>query len=159
MKKSTIFSLMLIITVLCVSLTGCVTFRDHIDNIDDENVSSIEIYDLRESQFSESGFYENVDSVYTLDETIHSDFLDDLAKIQFSDTLILFAASDPSFYYGDWVVRINFTDGSYRFVSCGGYGETFDKDGNGIDSDHYGCDDEVWEHLIASYIPEEIFAQ
>lgn len=158
MKKHSAFSLLLILAALTILLTGCVTLRNHFDDIDPDEVSSIDIYDLRETSGDESGFYEDVVPVYTLEETIHSDFLDSLAEIEFTDTLILLpVAVDPSFYYGDWVVRINFSDNSYRLISSQGYGESFDADGKKTDSDHYGCDDEVWEQFISQYLPEEIF--
>ena len=148
----------IVLTVLAISLSGCVTLRNRIDDIDVKNVSSINIYDLRESSDHESGFYEKIAPVYTLEETIFNDFFDTLDEIVFTDTLILLpVAADPSFYYSSWVVRINFSDGSYRFISCGGYGESFDSSGNITNRNHYGCDYDEWEQFIVKYLPVELY--
>lgn len=157
-KRRSVISLILIIPALIILLTSCITLRNYYDDIDTDEVSSIDIYDLREASNRESGFYENIDPVHTLDETQHGEFLKSLAKIEFTDVLILFPmAIDPSFYYGDWVVRINYFDGSYKFISSFGYGESFDADGQRTDSDHYGCDSEVLEQFISQYLPEDVF--
>ncbi len=78
--------------------------------------------------------------------------MSDFSKVKFSDTIIIVLASiDPSFYYGEWVIRINFTDGLYSFYSCGGYGETYDAEGDRVSTTHFSCDYDVLENLISDY--------
>lgn len=149
--------LILLLVAMPVLFTGCITLRFHYDDINADQISSIAIYDLRESSDFGSGFYENTEPVYTLEEAQKEPFLEALAKIEFKDTLVLLPVPfDPSFDYGKWVVRINYTDGSYQLISCGGYGETFDANGETTDGNHYGCDDVVWEEFICDYVPAEI---
>lgn len=78
------------------------------------------------------------------------------SKLEFDSAIVIvLAAVDPSFYYGEWVVKIQFTDQSYTFYSCGGFGETFDADGNRIDLTHFSCDREQLEELIKKYCSVE----
>ena len=155
MKKLISLILALFITV---SLCACVTFRMKINDIEPGDVVSIEIYRITDPENRSwwKKFYEIYDPVYTLAEYEKKPFLEDLGKIQFGDTIILIAATDPGFSYGEWVARVNMTNGNSRFISCGGHGETIDKDGNFVESDHYGCDDEEWNELISKYLPKDI---
>ncbi len=119
MKKRTVCLLALLVSALSVLLVGCVTQRTHHDDIESDTVASIEIYDLRNTTYYSAGFDDHLDPVYALEEDQLDAFLTDLAEIEFSDTLILLPVpTDPSFEYDEWVVRINYTDGSYRFISC-----------------------------------------
>lgn len=148
-----------LIVLLCFTLllSGCITVERNFE-IDESSVSSIEIYDLREYNESTWDFYKHVDPDYTLKKELHGEFLDDLGKIEFTDTKVLLPIPmDPSFEYGSWTVRINYTNGDYRFISHAGYGETYNEDGSIVDSDHYGCNYEEWIGLIEKYLPEHIF--
>jgi hypothetical protein len=149
--------LSLLITMLL--LTSCIIIPLYkVYNFDNETVSSIDIYDLRGDENCYSGFWEEKSPVYTVDENNKENFLSDLSHISFSDTLVItIAAIDPGFSYGDWVAKINFENGSYTFISYGGYGETFDENGEIIDSNHFSCDYDKWEEFISKYVPEEIF--
>ena len=83
-------------------------------------------------------------------------FLEKLKQIKFEDVVPLFMPSDPSFeYYGFYVVRFQFEDGSYKFLSSGGYNEMFNSEGKCIEADHYSCDDEQWIRLIHSFAGED----
>ena len=87
-----------------------------------------------------------------------ADFLSDLSNIQFSDTIIIaIAAVDPSFYYDDWVTRINYTDGSFSLISCDGFGESYDANDQVTDRNHFGCDNDEWKQFIGKYVPYDIF--
>ena len=125
-----------------------------INDISEADLSSIQIYKISDPEDRVSGFHETIDPIATLDPSRHSEFLDGLAKLKFSDTIILLAASDPSFNYGAYVVRLNFTDGSFRLISDSGYGETYDANGEYLTSDHYNCDDEDWMALLTPYLPD-----
>ena len=122
-----------------------------------EDVLSIDIYDLRGVQERTSSVLQNETPICTLEGEQIATFLGDLSEIQFSDHIIIvLAAIDPSFHYGKWVTRINFADGSYTYISDGGYNETYDANDQILDSNHYGCDDEEWEQLILSYLPSDV---
>ena len=154
MKPYKPFLLVLMIFVLIVSLSGCIIIplTKHYD-IPAEEVASVQFYDLRKPESSHySGFDAILEPTFTIPEENKEDFLDDFSKLKFSDSIVIvLAAIDPSFYYGDWVVRINFTNGQYTFYSCGGYGETFDAEGKSISSTHFSCDNEELENLVGKY--------
>lgn len=149
----------LILTAVILSLgictSGCIAIpiKKHYD-ISDEQVSSIQFYDLRDYSSPTGGFQKDTSPVHTLSEEEHSDFLTDFSKLTFSETrIIAIAAIDPGFDYGNWVVRINYTDGSYTFYSSGNYGETCNAEGKVIDATHFSCDSTELYHLILKYYP------
>lgn len=149
--------LLILSLIIFSSLTGCIIIpRYKYYNIDVDDVSSIEIYHLSENE----RWYGDIEEpgVYMIEEEEIDEFLDDLSDIRFSDHIIIvIAAIDPSFDYGEWVVRVNYIDGSYSFLSCAGYGEAYDQNNELIRSNHYGCDDEEWKQLIKRYVPVSIF--
>lgn len=144
---------------MVIFLSGCIMIPryKHYD-IDLENTSTIEIYDLRNNESHDSDFLETEAPVYIIEKEQMEDFLNDLCDIQFTDIIIItIAAIDPSFYYDDWVVRINYTNGSYSLISCGGYGETYNENNQVTNKNHYSCDEDEWEEFIGKYVPEDIF--
>lgn len=150
---------LLFVIMICsilFSLTACIIIplTKHYD-IPAEDVASVEFYDLSSLEDHYSGFDTLLDPVYTLPQAEIEAFLSDFSELEFTDTIIIMlAAIDPSFWYGDWVVRVNFENGQYTFYSSGGYGETFDADGNCISSTHFSCDDEALANLISKYYSE-----
>ena len=159
MKIKRICLVVILPVVLACFLSACIVIpvRKHY-RIAEESVSSVEIYDLNINGNYNSDFIKTEESVYTLEQDRVGDFLADLSKIRFSDTIIIsFTAVDPNFTYDQWVARINYTDGSYDLISCDGYGEAYDKNGELTDSNHLGCDNDQWKQFIAKYIPEDVF--
>ena len=158
MKPYKPFLLVLMIFVLIVSLSGCIIIplTKHYD-IPAEEVASVQFYDLRNQDSAHySGFNTILEPVYTIPEEDTEAFLDDFSRLKFSDAIVIvLAAIDPSFYYGDWVIRINFSNGQYTFYSCDGYGETFDAEGKRISSTHFSCDDEELKNLVIKYYETE----
>ena len=152
-----IFSATLLILALLLSLSSCIVIPIYKNfDLDPETVSSVQIYDLR---FGDSYYDDFLEQefllVHTLEASQTSDFLSDLAEIRFSKHLvIMIAAMDPSFHYGDWVVRVNYTSGAYSLISCDGYGTEYDANGELIKTHHFGCDREEWKDLIMRYIPQ-----
>lgn len=147
-----------VIIVTC-TMTSCIVIPlyEHFE-IDADTVASIEIYDLCGVDSLYGGFVETETPVYKIPPEEKTDFLNDLAKIRFSDAIIIvLAAIDPSFYYDEWTVRINYTDGSYELISSDGYGETYDNNGERIDSHHFGCDQEEWRTFVGKYVPKDTF--
>ena len=153
-----IFAALMPFVLICL-FCGCVIIpiNKHYDGLDSESVASVEFYDLRQSQTSYSGFLDTATPAYTLPEDQKEAFLADLAEIKFTDYIIIvIAAIDPSFYFGDWVVRVNYTDGSCDLLSNGGYNESYDPSGELSDSNHWSCDDGEWYAFIFKYIPQYI---
>lgn len=153
MKLSKRFLCALTALVLMVSLSSCIVIpRSKFYQISAEEVTSVQFYDLRNVKSGSSGFDKTCEPVYSVPEEDLEHFLHDFSRLEFTDTiLIVIAAIDPSFYYGDWVVRINFSNGQYTFYSCDGYGETFNSEGDCISSTHFSCDDKDLENLIDKY--------
>lgn len=159
MKTLKVFLISVLSLAILLSITGCVIIPLHKNyNLDSEEVASVEIYDLRNSETHYSNFLEAESPVYTVKKDKTADFLSDLSEIDFSDALIItIAAVDPSFEYGDWVVRINYADESFSLISCNGYGESYDSNGETADDNHFGCDNDEWNQFIGKYVPEDIF--
>ena len=153
----TIVCIFLLFCVL-VAFEGCIIIpRYRRYEIAAADVLSIEIYDLRGVQERTGSVLQNETPIYTLEGEQIATFLGDLSEIQFSDHIVIvLAAIDPSFHYGEWVARINFTDGSYTCISNAGYNETYDANDQFLDSNHYSCDNEEWVQLILSYLPSDV---
>lgn len=154
MKRYKSVLLVLMTLFLFVSLNGCIIIpmTEYYD-ISAEEVVSVQFYDLRNSESTVySGFDKDHEPDYTVPEEDKEKFLNDFSELKFSDTIVIaLAAIDPGFLYGDWVVRINFSNGQYTFYSCGAYGETFDAEGALVSSTHFACDAEDLEALIGKY--------
>lgn len=158
MKNYKQFLLVILCIVLLLSLSGCMVIPlSKYYVISEEEVASVQFYDLRgEESEHYAGFDKKCEPVYTLPAEEHQAFLDDFSEMKFSDTiLIVLAAVDPSFSYGDWVIRINFSNGQYTFYSSNGYGETYDGEGEFLSSTHFSCDEEELETLIRKFYTTE----
>ena len=149
----------IIIALVLTTLTSCVIIpRYKKFEIDSAKVTSIEIYDLCTVDTLYGNFVKTETPVYQIPTEQTNAFLKDLAQIRFSDALVIaLMAMDPSFYYDDWTIRINYTDGSFELISSDGHGQTFDANGQMTDYHHWGCDNEEWWNFIAKYVPEDIF--
>ena len=159
MKCIKIISLTVIFALISMSLSSCIVLNHKFDNIDKTNVTSIEIYDLRDDYSHGVGFYELMDPVYTLSPEQHDDFLDTLTKLKFTTVLIVIAANDPSLHYSDTMtVKINHSNGEFETVSPHGYAERYDPIEDSIHAWDYGsCDYSEWELLLKSVVPQEIY--
>ena len=157
MKRFLAFCLLF---TLAVSLSGCIIIPIHknFDDIDEDKVTSVQIYDLR-GESTEGKLPEDAVPVYTVPEDQKEAFFDDLAEIEFTDHIIIvLAAVDPSFSLGDWVVRINYEDGGYALLGDGGYNIIYNADSEKTDSDHYNCDNAEWEEFLFKYLPDALEA-
>ena len=147
----------LILTAVILSLgictSGCIIIpRETNYHISPDEVSSIQFYDLNGHEARYSGFQYNLSPVYTLSEEDHQDFLAEFSKLEFSDTVfITIAAIDSEYNYGNWVVRINFSDGSYTLYSSGNYGETFNAEESLTDWTRFSCEPTELAELIHKY--------
>ncbi len=159
MKHIKIIAVTLIFVLIAMSLSSCITLHHKFDNIDTTNVTSIEIYDLRDEYSHSVGFYELMDPVYTLSPEQHADFLDTLTNLEFTTILIVIAANDPYLHYANTMtVKINHSNGTFETVSQYGYAEQYDPNEDGVDAWDYGsCNSSEWELLIKSVVPQEIY--
>ncbi len=141
---------------LVITLSGCIIIPlAKYYNIPVDEVASIQFYDLRSEETIRSyNFEKNYEPSYTLPEKDTEAFLRDFAKLKFSKTILIIPGSvDPSFHYGDLVVRINFLNGKFTLYSYQGYGQTFNAKGKCVSTSHYGCEEEDLERLIGKYYP------
>ena len=159
MKCIKLITATLIFTLIAISLSSCIKLDHKFDSIDKTNVTGIEIYDLRDDYCHDVGFYELIEPVYTLSSEQYADFLDTLTELEFTTALILIAANDPILHYGStMVIKINHSNGSFETVSPHGFAEWYDPDEDDVYAWDYGsCDDEMWELLLKSVVPEEIY--
>ena len=159
MKCIKIISITVIFALIAMSLSSCIKLNHKFDSIDTTNVTSIEIYDLRDDYSHNVGFYELMEPIYTLSPEQHADFLDTLTKLEFTTALLLIAANDPSLHYANTMtIKINHSNGEFETVSPYGYAEQYDPNEDDIYAWDYGsCDDAKWELLLKSVVPEEIY--
>ena len=157
MKRIASLTISIILIMCCLSSCIIIPRYRHFE-IDSNTISSIEIYDLCENEDYSSLFLKTETPVYEIPKEQTANFVADLNSIEFSDYIIIvLAAIDPSFNYGKWTVRINYSDGTYELISSGGYGETYDSNNERVSGHHWSCDDVEWEAFIGQYVPEEIF--
>ena len=159
MKCVKIVSITVIFALISTALSSCMVLNHKFDYIDKTNVTSIEIYDLRDDYSHDVGFYELMDPIYTLSPEQHADFLDTLTKLEFTTVLVLIAANDPNLSYADtMIVKINHSNGEFETVSPYGYAEQYDPNEDDIHAWDYGsCDYSKWELLLKSVVPQEIY--
>lgn len=156
MKLIRVLTAATLLLSLTLTLSGCIVIPiSKRYSIEQDTVDSIDIYDLRSCENRDHGTWETLSPCYTLSDNQLESFLNDLSDIRFEDTIIIaLAAVDPSFSYGEWVVQIHYTDGTYELISSGGFGGTYSSDHERIDSHHFGCDEDEWSQFILKYIPE-----
>ena len=159
MKCIKLITATLIFTLIAISLSSCMKLHHKFDSIDKTNVTGIEIYDLRDDYYHDAGFYELIDPVYTLSSEQYADFLDTLTELNFTTVLLLIAANDPTLHYGStMVIKINHSNGVFETVSPHGFAERYDPNEDNVYAWDYGsCDDAMWELLLKSVVPEEIY--
>lgn len=159
MKCIKIIAATVIFILIAMALSSCVVLNHKFDYIDKTNVTSIEIYDLRDDYSHGAGFYELMDPIYTLSPEQHADFLDTLTKLEFTQMLVIIAANDPSLQYTNTMtVKINHSNGGFETVSPYGYAERHGPDDDGVHAWDYGsCDYSEWELLLKSVVPQEIY--
>ena len=159
MKCRKIIAATIILIFIAMTFSSCVVLPHKFDYIDKSNVTSIEIYDLRDEYRHDEGFYELMEPVYTLSPEQHDDFLDTLTNLKFTTVLIIIAANDPILSYGDTMtVKINHSNGGYETVSPYGYAERYDPNEDSLHCWDYGsCNYSAWELLLKSVVPQEIY--
>ena len=124
MKLIRVLTAATLLLAIAFALTSCIVIPvTKYYNIPRNTVSSIDIYALLCPDDSMTFDISTATPYYTLSDDQIEGFLTDLLDIRFEDSIIItIAAVDPSFYYGDWVAQIHYTDGTYELISCAGYG-------------------------------------
>lgn len=155
MKWGKWLPIIMVALVLMATLSGCMVIPlAKYYNIPTEDVESVQFYDLREETIYSHDFTQRHSPSYTLPEQDIPSFLYHFSKVKFSKIILIIpAAVDPSFHYGELVVRINFSDGKFTLYSCNGYGQTFDAKGKSISTTHYSCKEKDLLELISLYYP------
>lgn len=159
MKCRKIIATTMIFVLIAMNFSSCIAKKYKFDYIDKSNVTSIEIYDLRDEYQHDVGFYELMDPIYTLSPEQYDDFLDTLTNLEFTTVLIIIAANDPFLNYSNTMaVKINHSNGGFETVSPHGYAERYDPNKDELYAwDYGGCDSSAWELLLRSVVPQEIY--
>ena len=182
-RKVKFFAIIALIIVLLlltmVFLSGCIQikkkFKYDSSVIDPEAVTSILFFDFsftkssvsrgsfpidKYSEVNEDGEYivksNEPDPIYTLPQEDIPTFLDELFAIRFVITyLIVLGAWDPAYKYGDYFIRVNFTDGSYYYIADRFF-ERRDANGAVKERKNPSCKKEKeFDNLVAKYLPVE----
>lgn len=159
MKVTKIIAAAVLMTLIVASLSGCIILTHEFNHIDKTNVTTVEIYDLRDDYSHDARFYELMEPLYTLSPEQNAEFLDTLTSLRFIRGLLLIAANDPILHYGPGLtVKVNHSNGAFETVSCFGYAETYDPEADTLGAWDYGsCDEAAWELLMKSVMPEELY--
>ena len=154
MKMKTVM-LICMLFVLGIVLSGCAEIPVDFAEFDPGEVASVQLYhDMLDCSVSTSGAFVQRTPVEALDPSLNEAFLQDLSLLNFTEFVLFFpAAIDPSFTLGEWIVRINLTDGSYWAISAGGCNEYYNAAHENTGGNHFGLDDGQWEWLIKKYFP------
>ena len=165
LKTIILCALLILLLVQCAFLfSACFGYTsDEKVDINPETVTSVQIYDFHMYESyptpSDVFFGENpLTPDYILSQEEIVPFLTDLSEIPFKKYHFVFsiAAVDPSFrFISDYVIRIDYSDGSSQFRSEMEYSPVYDSERHIISSDRYYCDDETWENFIKKYLPAQ----
>ena len=143
---------------MCIS--GCVTFNKKFyayDTLDE--ISSIEFYFI---EFSYDTYVEDIpDSIQPImkvDDELYGGIINDLESLDYKDTIIMIAPSDPNFYLYGFIIKITYDSGVYQLVSNSGTVYTYNNEGF-VECFHGTVEDEVWNEIIIKYLGSEVFEQ
>ena len=116
-----------IMSLLCLSLAGCIAWKTSEDYELLQDISNIESIRIYSTNYSSDRIYDYSDPEdpcgALLGEILYeqfSQFVDELIGLSFVDEhlIILFpVAFDPNFYYGNYIVKIEYSDGSCELIS------------------------------------------
>ena len=90
----------------------------------------------------------------TLDPSQFDVFIDDFEALPFADKwliVLLPAAIDPSFYFGEYVIRFEYLDGSVELISDCDFQEYKSVDAAYSQTEHYSIDKDPWYDFLEKY--------
>jgi len=158
MKK--IVLTLILLSLICISFSGCIHWETSVDYEllhDVSNVQSIRIYSSDDSEIAYD-YSDPVDPCGDLLGEIPSDrfavFTEELTGLSFTEShlIILFpAAYDPNFYYGNYIVKIEYYDGSCELISdC--IQRQFRLNEKYPDTIRYGVEMESWLDFLQNWV-------
>lgn len=145
---------------MLLTLTSCIVIpRDkYFNTLSSENVAEIQIIDIRQSDSADRHTIPANAAVYTVSEDNKASFLLALAEFPFDDSVVIScAAVDYSTWYEDFVIKLIYTDNSYRLISATGYNEYYEKSGVSDQRNTWRCEKNGFIELIKPYLPTEVF--
>ena len=146
-----------VIVVLALSmmftLSGCiyVTIDEYYEIAHDTpEIESIALY--MTSQEEDAQINELIETpVAEISPDDFDEFVDDLEKLPFVNGMyIMLAAMDPSFFFGDYVIKINYKNDDYELISNSSFQQVYYANGE-IDDLHYSIDDTAWAGFLQKY--------
>ena len=145
------FIVLAVAFALLCSLTGCfyVVFDRYYELAQDtDQITSIGIYEhTGDNKLSDT-------ALASLDSAEFEGFVTALEKLPFKNAMVIsLAASDPSFYFGKYVVKITYSNGAYELISDSDYQEYYDSNGV-MDYHHYALSSDKWEKFLSTYMDE-----
>ena len=155
-KYRSVVAVLCLLLAMTLCLSGCMIIPiSAYYVIPPGDVVSVQFYDLSGLPTWDVTFGFDMteqEPFFVLPEEDKTAFLEDFSHLEFSDTILLvLAAIDPSFSYGRYVVRIDFTDGDFTYYSTIGYGESYDREGNFKSSTNFSCDEDELVALMERY--------
>ena len=136
---------------LSVALSGCVYYGVQYRCMGTaDRITEIAVFDLRNK-----GVNHIDDSMVPagyVDRGDFAAFVEEVETFPFvKEILLVIAPTDPSFYYGGYVVRITYADGSYELIGATGYQSRY-RDGEYVGGSHYGCDRDRWNQMVLDFV-------
>ena len=154
-KRVLIFFLAL---VLVFSLSGCFSLNIPVSYALHEDVSNIEaitVYTYSWDNKEPCG-----ELIGTIAPSDFERFVSDLSNVPFAKEYLIMlipAAVDPYFGFGDYIVKVTYRDGAYELISECGNQKFYDASGEYVAGYRYTCEDIEWEGFLRKYVPIPLY--
>lgn len=152
MKKRILSLTALLLSVLLVS--GCFSAAKKKPQGDQQQVSRVLIYTLAREDAIREPETADLPEPYVLPEEQLQDFLQQLSKLSYVES-ILYAPDDPDLVFYGHVVKIEYDNGAEEWLSGAHMSVFITPDGRRL-ADHYSPDIDIWEELIDAYLQESL---
>ena len=148
------------VSIVCMFLSGCIHWETEVNYEllhDISQIQSIRVYD---EDYSDGAYdySDPVDPCGDLLGEISSDqfdnFVKELTELPFTEShlIILFPVTyDPNFYYGEYIVKIEYFDGSCELISDW-LSRQFRLNERYPNTIRYGVDNEVWMDFLQKWV-------
>ena len=156
MKK--IILSVLLFSLICTSLVGCIHWETPVRYElmhDHSNIKSIRIYSASESSYNYS---DPNDPCGELLSEVSSEqfaaFAEKLSGLSFAEQhmiLLIPVTYDPNFYYGNYIVKVEYHDGSCELISDI-MQRQFRVDEKYPDMTRYGIEQEPWLAFLQNWV-------
>ena len=153
MKK--ILAVLMLVVTTCL-LCGCIIrFQNSFEPMGTvDQIESVEIFYLHSSVYSYRLDTSSFESVAVLEQSDFNQMHDRLQNLAYNDLIILVVPTDSNYYLFDFVIKVQYNDGTFDLVSEMG---AFAYDSNNkVTSDTCGwIDEEIWKQLIVDFVGQE----